>query len=237
MIPPSHPIPCFFSCSLLLWWIHTVPYSKGKYTPYWSTFPSFTSYSLPLPPSHHSRPEPLPAAPPPLLPSPVPACLPLFLPVLPSGLPPPFLFFLLLLLFLLLSLLLLFTLLLQLRSHISHDGSSGPPTSPSYSRIRCSRSKKKKHTYCTRGRQIFMFSVKTCLLPPPLLILFLLWRAPNGLCLPPLSLTVSLSSHFLQPYFSLFLILLLHFSFIFFTFSPSLSLSLTLSFSYSVISK
>lgn len=44
MIPPSHPIPCFFSCSLLLWRIHTVPYSKGKYTPYWSTFP--TSYLL-----------------------------------------------------------------------------------------------------------------------------------------------------------------------------------------------
>ena len=41
--PPSHPIPCFFSCSLLLWWIHTVLYSKGKYTPYWSTFPSFIS--------------------------------------------------------------------------------------------------------------------------------------------------------------------------------------------------
>lgn len=48
-----------------------MPYTKGKYTPYWSTFPTFISYSLPLPPSHTLRPEPLPAAPylPPSLPS------------------------------------------------------------------------------------------------------------------------------------------------------------------------
>lgn len=121
-------------------------YTKGKYTPYWSTFPTFTSYFPPLPPSHTSRPQPLPAALPlplPLLPSPVPACLPLFLPVLPSGLFLPFSSFFLLL-FLLLSLLLFFTLLLQLRSHISHDGSFGPPTSPS-SLPRCSRSHNKKN--------------------------------------------------------------------------------------------
>lgn len=79
-----------------------------------------------------------------LLPSPVPACLPLFLPVLPSGPFLPFSYFFLLL-FLFLSLLLFFTLLLQLRSHISHDGSSGPPTSPSSLPL-CSRSHNKKTT-------------------------------------------------------------------------------------------
>lgn len=70
-----------------------MPNTKGKYTPYWSTFPTFLSYTLPLPPFRTPCPKTLPA-PPPLPTSPpspepllVPACLPLFLPVLPSGFP------------------------------------------------------------------------------------------------------------------------------------------------------
>lgn len=98
-----------------------------------------------------------------------------------------------LLFFLFLSFLLLFTLLLQLRSHISHDGSSGaqPHPPPHVSAAQ----KQIKNTYCTQGRQIFVFSVKTCLLSS-LLMLFLLWIAPNGLCLTPFSFSVSLLRFF-----------------------------------------